>query len=161
MDVDHGLLDDVGSGALNDRVNGNSLGQIALPLVRQRGRIANAAHGAATIEDRADVAIAASLHQGLQQEGIDTRIALKVAVNEDRGVALVDSQALSQAERALSINHAKVYRLCAAPHLRRDLIERHSIDLAGDLRMDVPICGECLSQCGVARKVRQHAELDL
>src|SRR3954454_24959174 len=109
MDVDHCALDDVGSRALNDRVDGNPLRQTTLLLVPKRGRIAHPANGSAAAGDRAYIATLATVVQRLQEKRINSGVAGEVAIDELSCVGLVDPQAIGQSKRALAIDDAEVH----------------------------------------------------
>ena len=118
MDVNHGQLDQVRRRTLDDRVDRCAFRKVSLA----RRAAPNAADGAAPAEDGTNIAACAGILPVSRARNSSTpRIAIEIGVDECRRFVLVDVQLLRQAERALPVNHAKIHRLGAAPHLRGHL----------------------------------------
>ena len=63
--------------------------------------------------------------------------ALEVEPDELAGLLLIDAQLAAQRKGTLSIDGREVDRLCAGPHLRRDLLDRNVEDDRRGLPVDV------------------------
>src|SRR3989304_1648456 len=98
--------------------------------------------GPAAAEDRADESLPVALGERFGYEVGHALVRREVTVDERGGLLLRDAQRLSQAERALAINHAEVDRLCAAALGGGDFAERCAEDLAGRERSGVVIGDE-------------------
>ena len=124
---DHGHLDDVGRGALQDGVHGEPLAQRAVAEV---GR-AQLGHGAPAAEQRGHVAVLGGLRDHALAERLDVRVLGEVRVDEGAGLVHRDVDLLGEPERREAVHDAEVGRLGALALLLGDLLDRDAGDRGG------------------------------
>ena len=153
----HGDLDDVRRGTLHRRVHCGALAELAAVVVgrgKLRQRTAAAVH-----RDRVSLGLA--LRDARVHELAHRAVAGEVALNELGGLLAGNVQVGGQAEIADAVDNAEVDGLGAGAHLRRDLLNRHAVDLGGRAGVHVLTAGKCIAHRRVARQVREQAQLDL
>ena len=163
VNAQHGDLDEVGSGTLYHRIDSDAFGfnHHLLASIVQTCIIADTFDPATAIEQRADVALGAAGHDGFFDELTDAWEPGKVGLDKFRSFSLGDLKALRQTKRALPIDDSKVDGFGAASLSRGDLVERHGIDFAGDLRVNVSIVEEGFTQGFIATEMREDAQFNL
>ena len=153
----HRDLDDVGRGALDDRVDREPLAELArLPVAR-----ADLGDLAAAAEQRADVAVVLGLRDGVGHELRDGREALEVAVDELLRLLLLDLQAVGEPVGGEPVDDPVVDHLRLGAHADREVLGRGVEDLGRGLGVDVLAALEDLAQHVLAGDVGEHAQLDL
>ena len=153
----HRDLDDVGGGALDDRVDREALAELArLPVAR-----ADLGDLAAAAEQRRDVAVLLGLRDRVGHELRDGREALEVAVDELLRLLLLDLQAVGEAVGGEPVDDPVVDHLRLRAHADRELVGRGVEDGGGGLRVHVLAAVEDLLQHVLAGDVGEHAQLDL
>src|SRR5690349_3649526 len=153
----HRDLDDVGGGALDDRVDGQPLAELArLPVAG-----ADLGDLAAAAEQRRDVAVLLGLLDRVLHELRDGGEAGQIAVDELLRLALVGLQAVGETVGGEPVDDPVVDHLGLRAHADVELLRRQLEDRAGGLGVDVLAALEDLAQDVLARDVGEHAQLDL
>src|SRR5215210_5487860 len=153
----HRHLDDVGRGALDDRVDREALAQLArLPVAG-----ADLGDLPAAAEQRRDVAVLLGLGDRVGHEPRDRGEALEVAVDELLGLLLLDLQAVGQAVRREAVDDAVVDHLRLRAHADRELVRRRVEHRGGGLGVHVLAALEDVLEDLLAGDVGEHAQLDL
>src|SRR6185312_2597711 len=157
VDAYHRDLDEIRSGALNGRVGGCTLTELA--------------HAEVAIAELRDVSTPAEqrLHVPVLAREFDHRIqvesnaaeALEVLADESLRFGRLDAQLARQCAGTLSVNRREVDRLGARTHVRRHLFNRHVEDDRRRLSMDVSTGAEGVDECRVRGKMCEQPKLDL
>src|SRR5439155_23911985 len=156
-DADHRHLDQVRRRYLEGRVRGGALAEGADVVVA----VLELRNIAPPSEQCLDIPLLARLGHSAIQPGPHTREPREVLLDEPFRVILRDAELTGQGERPLPVDRAKVDRLRAGSHFRRDLVLRHGEDDRRRLAVNVPALLEGFDECRVARQMGQQSQLDL
>jgi len=157
VEVDHGDLDEIGRGALDRRVDGGALGELAQRRIgaRDLGDVATA------VQQGADVPVPAGLLEDPVQEPPDPFVAVEVAVDVLLRLGLADPQFPGEAEGTHPVDDAEVDHLRAPAHVGAHHLGEDAEEGRGGAGVDVLPGLEDLDQGLVAREMGEHVQLDL
>ena len=153
----HGDLDEVGGGALDYGIHGRAVRRAAMDGALR----AYLGYRPLTVQNRPDEAVRLRIANDAVEKRSDAAVTGKVGIDEAASLRDWYPHLARKAVRRLPVYDAEVDRLCLAAHLGGDLVLAHTVNLGGDMAVDIPPCHERLRQALVAREVRQHSQLYL
>ena len=156
-DLDHGALDDIGSGALHRCVDRGALGSLAHGLVLGM----NFRQVQAATEQGFDVALLAGLLAGAFHIAQHARVAGEVAVNVSLRLLAIDTDLFGQTKGTHAVDQAEVDGLGAAALVGGDLLQVHAEYLGSGCAVHIEIMAEGVQQTGILCQMRHDPQLDL